>query len=820
MIRIESLTAKDFRGLRRLTLNPNGKNFGICGFNGTGKSGVVDAIEFALTGNITRLTGQGTSGISIKSHAPHVDGRNQPEQSAVKLVVSIPSLDKRVTIERHVGDPTNPTVTPNDADILNVIAEVGRHPEFALSRREIIKYVITPPGLRSKEVQALLRLDTIERLRLALTKVANSCNRDLARYTADVSQTQLRLLRALGIDRLRKEDVLAAVNERRKLLQLDPLADLQRDTSLAMELVTDPRSPVATPQISKKQTLVEIDRIVDLVTRFEPTEVTDHRESALSALSKLRQNPTLLRNLKRYEFLTTGLTLVEDDACPLCDTSWDVTALRKLIAEKIAAGTEAASLRRSVQEALAPFAKILVDFESLTSSLLSVSKRLPTVVDVDAIAAWFAALGEERKRLSSISNLEDVIKTISERWPQGDERALKAIASLKQNVEALPELSSQEEAKLYLTIANERLEVYRLARRKQELWGKRAEVAQQILQIYDETSNAALNKIYRNVEEDFSKFYRFINRDDEATFEGKLTPSLGKLGFDVDFYGRGLFPPGAYHSEGHQDSMGLCLYLALMRHTLGAQFTFAVLDDVLMSVDTGHRREVCALLKLEFGETQLIFTTHDPVWLQHMKTEQLITAKSSIHFHKWTVDARPTVWAGQEVWEDIAHALETENVSGAAGTLRRFLEYTATHLSDRLRATIEFHGDGQYDLGELLPAATQAWRKVLGRSKDSAQSWGKKEEMQQIAARQEEFSSAVERSRVEQWVINRSIHYNEWANLREQDFVPVVDTFKNLVKCFQCQSCGGFFYVSPQKGQQESVRCDCGLVNFNLKKRP
>jgi len=31
--------------------------------------------------------------------------------------------------------------------------------------------------------------------------------------------------------------------------------------------------------------------------------------------------------------------------------------------------------------------------------------------------------------------------------------------------------------------------------------------------------------------------------------------------------------------------MGLCLYLALMKRTLGDNFTFAVLDDVLMSVD-------------------------------------------------------------------------------------------------------------------------------------------------------------------------------------------------------------------------------------------
>lgn len=67
--------------------------------------------------------------------------------------------------------------------------------------------------------------------------------------------------------------------------------------------------------------------------------------------------------------------------------------------------------------------------------------------------------------------------------------------------------------------------------------------------------------------------------------------------------------------------MGLCLYLALMKRALEDGFTLAVLDDVLMSVDAGHRREVCSLLKTKFPKTQFILTTHDQVWL-HERLER------------------------------------------------------------------------------------------------------------------------------------------------------------------------------------------------------
>ena len=75
MIRIETIEIEECRGIKKLTLPLARRNFGICGPNGTGKSGVVDAIEFALTGEITRLGGSGTGDLSVKAHAPHVDAR-------------------------------------------------------------------------------------------------------------------------------------------------------------------------------------------------------------------------------------------------------------------------------------------------------------------------------------------------------------------------------------------------------------------------------------------------------------------------------------------------------------------------------------------------------------------------------------------------------------------------------------------------------------------------------------------------------------------------------------------------------------------------
>ncbi|WP_273521915.1 AAA family ATPase [Rhodosalinus sediminis] len=139
MIRIKMIKIEEFRGIRELSLDLEGENFGICGPNGTGKSGVVDAIEFCLTGSITRLSGQGAGELNVRGHAPHVDQRDNPDKATVTIAASIPALGKDVTIKRNVKSPRTVSITPNEPAIKAVVEELRMHPEFALSRREIAK---------------------------------------------------------------------------------------------------------------------------------------------------------------------------------------------------------------------------------------------------------------------------------------------------------------------------------------------------------------------------------------------------------------------------------------------------------------------------------------------------------------------------------------------------------------------------------------------------------------------------------------------------------------------------------------------------------
>ena len=394
-----------------------------------------------------------------------------------------------------------------------------------------------------------------------------------------------------------------------------------------------------------------------------------------------------------------------------------------------------------------------------------------------------------------------------------------AISDFEKVVSALPEPTKQDAAREFLAIAQERLDVWREAKRAEKSATAQAQIARQVSDKYVEASDKVLTGLYTEVQKDFAALYTAINHDDEKNFSARLIPSMGKLGFDVDFYGRGFFPPGAYHSEGHQDGMGLCLYLALMRHLQGSEFTFAVLDDVLMSVDTGHRREVCTLLKKEFPNTQFIMTTHDPIWMRHMKTEGLINGQGAVQFRVWNVDQGPTQWDDRDVWTEMHDYLNKNDVRAAAALLRHFLEYTSAELCHRLRAPVEFRGDAQYQLGEMLPPAVGRLRKLYTTAKDVANSWKQQDIVSDIGNRADEFSKLVVASQVEQWQINPAVHFNAWANFTKNDFLPVVNVFHALLSGFTCPTCSEFLRVSPDRESAEVLRCECGKTNLNLKKK-
>jgi hypothetical protein len=815
VIQIESVGIRELRGIRTLEIAPRRRSFVISGPNGSGKSGVVDAIQFGLTGDISRLSGKGTGGLTVQRHGPHVDKRDDPEAAEVSMALFVPDTGKTVVLKRNVKTAKGFTLTPADPKVKAVLDEVAEHPELTLSRREIIKYILVEAGERSKEIQALLKLDDVGNIRTALQTAKNKLSSAQSAARKDLGNAEDALRRHLDVKNLSNEDIVAAVNPHRRILGLAEILEFTADTMLNAG-VLDRGSGSA---FNKQSALRDVGALLDAEAGLAALGKVE-AATILEDIAQLQSDPALLQAVTRRAFVERGLSLVDGPSCPLCDTEWDdVGHLKKHLQAKLAKSKEGEALQQRLLKNAAEMASHARKLVALIGPVQVVARTDGPTALANALAAWSERLTTFAKSLGTIEDVMARQGTFEKGWVAPPASLDQKVAALAEAVRGKPDQGASVAAQTFLTLAQDRLNSWQAGQRAEKQAAAASTRGQDVYSAYCDAMEEHLEGLYASVEADFSTYYREINSDDEGAFKARLEPSEGKLDLEVAFYDKGMFPPAAYHSEGHQDGMGVCLYLALMKRVLGTRFRFAVLDDVVMSVDQGHRKQFCRLLRTRFPDTQFIITTHDQVWAKQMQTEGLVDSKGRIAFHNWSVQTGPIFEQPADVWDQLDADLAKNDVSAAAARLRRHLEYLSAELAHNLGARPPFRGDFSYDLGDLLPAVIGRHAELLKLATKSAQDWKDEAAKAGIEALKSVRAAAMAKYGGESWMVNKAVHYTEWADFSKSEFKSVVEAFKGLLLQFRCTKpgCESWLYVTPSKGESEALRCRCASINLNLR---
>ena len=152
-----------------------------------------------------------------------------------------------------------------------------------------------------------------------------------------------------------------------------------------------------------------------------------------------------------------------------------------------------------------------------------------------------------------------------------------------------------------------------------------------------------LGDTFDRISDQFAAFYSGINPD-EATFGSELNQTNTGVKFSVGFHNEGCHPPNALHSEGHQDLMGVALFLTLVAEFSPLERTPVLLDDVFMSVDSTHRARIAERLANQFSDQfQFVVATHDQRWAEQLEEAGLVDAENVIGIDDWTLSDGPQI---------------------------------------------------------------------------------------------------------------------------------------------------------------------------------
>jgi len=627
-MRLIELEIHNTRGIRHLLLKPNGNNLVIWGPNGSGKSAVVDAIDFLLTGKISRLLGEGTAGITLKEHGPHID--HKPEEAKVRAILDLPGVATPVEIERCMGDPGTLKCDKIVKERLQPILYLAGQGQHMLTRREILKYITAEASTRAQEVQALLNISELEDIRRALVRTRNNLKSKCESAKKAVDTAKSAVNATLQEKTYREETILQFVNEKRKILGGQPISEL------CMENLQKALVPLTSLPSDKVVNIAlfdgDVHNVLSAISDESQAKIVDNDEKLRAVIAAIKTDARLQHELSRRQLTQLGIPLIDESgSCPLCDKPWPPGRLREHLEDRLKTAEVAARYQSEIESLSAD---IITSADDAMMNLQNVIKsaQLSHIKNeqMQPLMGWLSdleqltvALGDALEKYPDDRFAPQLVKRLL-----APDDITQVLAQVQSSVRAkYPETTPEQTAWDMLTRLKENLKALKRAHtvfKSAELSQRRAET---LLTSFENARDSVLGRLYDEISDRFSELYRKLHGSDESAFEARIQPRGAGLNLEVGFLGRGYHPPHALHSEGHQDSMGLCLYLALAERLTEGRIALTILDDVIMSIDAGHRRRVCNLFASFFPNKQFLITTHDKTWATQLRS-QLLPAKA------------------------------------------------------------------------------------------------------------------------------------------------------------------------------------------------
>jgi len=806
--RIKRLDVQGFRGVsQRRSLLFEGKSILLFGENGTGKSSFVDALEKFFTGEVFTLHHRAQS-LSSQRYGPHIRSTSQNYE----IVVTFEGDEK-------VGAGTDFRSLPSA--IRNYL-EAARLPVYLLRRRQILDFIESQPRDRYDLLRPYLSLIEVEKTEAAFAKADEELQAEQGRYRREFSRYQDELVRSTElsatIEGITEAKVLRALDLRLQSLGQKPLATVNdipatiRDLSVRLAQFGDISKPAA---IS-----TEIANLEELANGLAQIDI----ETVASAVSQLRQREAQETRIIYEKVLEDGARWIEQEnrkECPLCEQEMqrfspvDVIRRARARVEQI---REILSLRQAVKKVTDSFIRAIGLCIGSADRVRVQTAKIPEGGPAGTkklIEEVFRNLTELSRAVDrAVPELElDRLRIIAKPLQREEglhRRVLQQIQMLRQYLESLPSIAT----------AQNLLEVRELLSRVKSNWDglakssaefKRLQAMAALSGIAQTTIQQArkevVGEIFEQISDDIDHIYLELHKHHEPKREAdashrnihlEVRESVQRsVNIKGDFYEVVDVDPRAYYSDAHLDTLGLSIFLALRRwyRRQYPEFNLLILDDVLTSVDAGHAVRLAEVLLTDFSEFQILLTTHDRIWFEHLRDIQARcgVAQNFVNkvIHSWTIEQGPDLREPADEYLRLKEILDNGQPYEIASVAGRLLEHTLQEMRYSLRLPVPAKPGELYEIGDLWPP----FYKELKRNYSTL--YGQ--------ARQTLDSLDVSWP-LRNWV---GAHFNRWAlnvaSTVAKEFANAVVSLFDLVFCPSCRR-----FIAPSSTPLGQIACRCG----------
>ncbi|WP_144902213.1 AAA family ATPase [Halobellus captivus] len=821
-MKLERLDIENFRGVKgSYTFEPEGNNAIIVGPNGSGKSSILEAINFLLTHDIRQLDRDGMKSVRKQDVIPNVDANGD---CVVSGVFTDPGRDTQVSVERST-DSTDlePPIEELPVSLQRTIdtALQGQH---ILTRDDLLDLIIAQPSSRREVLSELLDLPDIDERRLALQRTRKALEDELEKAKASRQTANERLQELAESDAsdsiMLRTDTIETINRLRTSFDGEPVDEI--DPGTVREGIESPVEAVSTQALQRERPRKELNQFADWLGDF-CDDLPEQIDRLDDLIKEYRERDTSKISASKLELLELGEEVIDADAdvCPLCAQDWrgdgslleDVRHRREQLHEFQQTVDNIDQLQSDLRKELE---RGLDYLEYLTKEL-----KEDQYPEVETLSEFNTALRKSTEMISGdlLGNID--FKPLNLPIAGSDdtdisaqiEEAIQTTNSLKSTAEDLDDISDTEQRYERLKSVAERWEEYENLDDKVDRLDSLVSDTETAESAFIAARSEVIGEIYDDITDRVETYYNSIHPDE---FDTSTSIVVTETGADLqkEFYNAGEYPPHSVFSEGHLDSLGLCLHLALADYLQQDEKSLLLLDDVVMSVDQSHRLEIAQMIAKEFAEDyQVIITTHDELWAEQLSSQGALQGGPQIRLREWSFDDGVKESRGYidvyEQWETVEEAMEDDEMERAAHELRYATERMFQQCAVSLGGKVEYDPRLRHTLSDFKDSVCRRLDTLTGRAKDNLDQ--SDEMFSEANDLDNAYGSVLNEVGQQLNKVNRRVHWTpgRWLTLSPSEFEEVFEAHKAAYELLYCDECGSCIRYEEFGGDYHELRCNC-----------
>lgn len=806
-VRIKKLSITGLRGVQKtMELLLSEKSILMYGDNGTGKSSISDSLEWFFNDSVLHLSG---SEIDLKEALRNAN-LTEADASSVEIEFTKSAINSNRTLTSKKGK-LNADYSNKSTDFSDYLNK-SKSENLVLRYQFLTDFIDKTKGDKLKSLSDIIGYAEVNKAKEVLKKSFNALKTEIKsqNYETLINNEKKILIGKINAAVSEEKDLLKKINEIILPLKLGVEVKSIPDIDKVLQLLQAPANTKALNELRFIETCQST-----LTTLKSETELLNKEyEKYFSEFKKIADDVQSIMQLFFAELLKAGSTVIEkkyhkDETCPLCLQPKSKEDLLVEIQNRL----------KQIEES----AKKKAAFDSAKQTVIKLaSERIKRLEVLRADVHYNEKSNEQIKKVvdSFVVKLTDYEKNGNEKVTSGNmiseaknlnfsDDDFEILSTVASRVTAIHEqLKKDNKAILFSNITSAKDAFLRIKNfeKEKEVIEKQKTSMEIIYNEFVKKQKEGLENFIAKVSGQINEYYQFMNPGEQ--FQELRIVTIGEddelngITIEYKYNDNWVSPPQKYFSESHLNCFGLAFFLASVKE-FNHENEFLLLDDVISSFDTTHRKKFADLLVEKFSDYQIVLLTHESEWYQYMS--QLAKRKGwLIKEIKWSdadgthIDAEPG-----ELREQIEDDLANGNVSKLGNPMRIYLEGTLKEIAENLEVKVSF----RYNDTNEKRMADELLNELKSRIKDKSNDL--KAQM-----------SVIDRVANSNILGNLLSHNNPFSP-KLGDLKAFWADFVEMEKLFFCQDAACKKPIVSLKNYDtvaKKVRCSCDKTKYDWKK--